>query len=133
MANLTNTYGYYSEGESFSIADKDEVWVLEMISKGEFEKGTVYVAKRVPEGHITGHSNQMRITTYDKNDEDNYIVAPDVYDFAVKHLNYTGAEEGFSWSDTYCPVDAFAARLSEARTWSNFNFYKNMTPWLDYA
>jgi len=57
MANLTNEYGYYSEGESFTIADKDEVWVLELISKGLYEKGTVYVAKKVEDGHITSHAN----------------------------------------------------------------------------
>lgn len=96
MVNLTNEYGYYSSGESFSIGDKNEVWVLEMVAKGDFEKGSLWVAKKVPEGHITGHANQARITKIEKNSSD-FLYADDIITFAQKNLNYTGAEEDFSF------------------------------------
>lgn len=133
MDKLTQEYGYYSAGESFSIADKDEVWVLEMIGKGDFEKGTVWVALRVPDGHITGHSNQARIPQFPRNDSDNCLYSPDVVDFAVKHGLYNGTNSEMSFSDVYCPLSFSGARLGNARTWSNFNFFKDMAPWLDYA
>lgn len=122
MGNLTNEYGYFSTGESFSIADENEVWVLEMISKGNFAKGSVWVAKRVPDNHITGHSNQARITTFDKSSSDVYY-AEDVISFAREHGLYKGTDEDFSFSDTYNPVDFYGARICEARTWAIFNYY----------
>ena len=77
MTDLADTYGYYSSGESFSIADPEEVWILEMIGKGEGEKGAVWVAVRVPDGYISGHANQARITTFPLNDTQNCMYSKD--------------------------------------------------------
>ena len=82
MTDLVEKYGYASEGESFSISDPNEVWILEMIGKGEGEKGAVWVAQRIPDGYISGHANQARITTFPMNDEANCLFAKDVISFA---------------------------------------------------
>jgi dipeptidase len=82
MTNLVKEFGYYSSGESFSIADPNEVWILEMIGKGEGEKGAVWVAVKIPDGYISGHANQARITTFPLNDKENCVYSPDVISFA---------------------------------------------------
>jgi len=120
MTDLVAQYGYASSGESFSIADKNEVWVLEMIGKADFELGAVWVARRVPDGHVTSHANQARITKIDYNDPENYMYSKDVYTFAVDHGFYKGTKEDFSFSDTYNPVGFEGARLCEMRVWSFF-------------
>lgn len=121
MTQLVEDYGYYSSGESFSIADPEEVWILEMIGKGENEKGAVWVALRVPDGYISGHANQARITTFPKNDPENCLWSEDVITFARKKGWYSGSDEDFSFSDVYAPVDFSGARFCDARVWAGFN------------
>ncbi|NWJ52834.1 MAG: C69 family dipeptidase [Bacteroidetes bacterium] len=135
MTNLVAEYGYASEGESFSVSDVNEVWIFEMIGKGVGEKGAVWVARRIPDGYISGHANHARITTFPLNDPENCLYAPDVITFAKKKGYYKGADADFSFSDTYAPVDFSAARYSEARVWSMFNRlnHEAMVPYLDYA
>ena len=121
MTGLVRDYGYYSSGESFSIADPEEVWILEMIGKGEGEKGAVWVAVKVPDGYISGHANQARITAFPLNDPENCIYSEDVISFARKKGWYQGNDSDFSFSDVYAPVDFEGARFCEARVWSGFN------------
>jgi len=122
MADLVEKYGYASSGESFSLADKKEAWVLEMIGKGNFEFGAVWVARRVPDGHVTAHANHARITTIDFNDTENYIYSEDVVTFAQKYGFYPNSsrKEDFSFSDVYNPIDCRLARTAELRVWSFF-------------
>jgi len=134
MADLVEKYGYYSSGESFSFADPNEVWIMEMIGKGEGAKGAVWVALKIPEGYISGHANQARITTFPKNDPENCIYSKDVISFAREKGWYSGTDADFSFSDVYAPVDFGAARFCEARVWSGFNrVTKGMEKHLDYA
>ena len=125
MTGLTDKYGYFSEGESFSIADKNEAWIMEMVGKGTSEKGAVWVAVRIPDGYISCHANQSRITTFPLNDPENCIYAPDVIDFARKQGWYSGPDSEFSFRDAYCPADFGALRGCEARVWSAFNILSN--------
>ncbi len=135
MAKLVEEYGYYSEGESFSISDPNEVWIMEMIGKGtkmvpvgkgknvkmiNANKGAVWVARRVPDGYICGHANQARITTFPQNDTANCLYAKDVISFARQMGYYSGDDKDFSFSDTYAPVNFEGARFCEARVWSGF-------------
>ncbi len=134
MASLVNEYGYYSTGESFSIADKNEAWILEIIGKGSANKGALWVAMRIPDGYISGHANQARIRTFPLNDPDNCLYDPDVISFAKSKGLYSGEDKDFSFSDTYAPVDFSAARFSEIRVWSMFNkVNSNMTQYWDYV
>ncbi|PIF02012.1 MAG: dipeptidase [Draconibacterium sp.] len=134
MASLVKDYGYASSGESFSIADANEVWILEMIGKGEGEKGAVWVAVRVPNGYISGHANQARITTFPKNDNENCIYAEDVISFARKKGWFNGNDKDFSFSDVYAPVDFGGARFCDARVWAGFNkVASGMGKYADYA
>ena len=121
MVNLANTYGYLSEGESFSIADKNEVWIFEVIGKGPGCEGIVWVARRVPDGYICAHANQARISTFPLNDPENCIYAPDVISFAREKGYFDGRDEDFSFCDAYAPLDFGAMRGCEARAWSAFN------------
>ena len=104
IVDLANTYGYYSSGESFSIADKDEVWVMDLIGKGQklvdgknVRKGIVWVARRVPDGYICAHANQARISTFPLNDPENCIYAPDVISFAREMGYFNGEDKDFSF------------------------------------
>jgi dipeptidase len=136
MTDLVAEYGYYSSGESFSIADPEEVWILEMIGKGPNNKGAVWVARLIPDGYVSGHANQARITTFplkgkntisskkmskifDKRVQNVY--AADVISFAREKGYFTGKDADFSFSDTYAPVDFGGARFCEIRVWSMFN------------
>ena len=121
MTNLVKEFGYYSSGESFSIADPNEVWILELIGKGDGEKGAVWVAVKIPDGYISGHANQARITTFPLNDKENCIYSPDVISFAKAKGWYKGEDKDFSFSDVYAPVDFGAARFCDARVWAGFN------------
>ena len=120
MDELTQKYGYYSEGESFSIADKEEAWIMEMVGKGA-EKGSVWVARRIPDGYVSGHANQSRITTFPLDDPDNCLYSKDVISFARKMGWFDGKDEEFSFRDAYCPLDFGGLRGFEARVWSAFN------------
>jgi dipeptidase len=121
IVDLANTYGYYSSGESFSLADKEEVWVMDLIGKGPDNKGIVWVARRVPDGYICAHANQARISTFPQNDPENCIYAPDVITFAREKGYFSGEDKDFSFCDAYAPLDFSGMRGCEARAWSAFN------------
>ena len=128
IVDLANTYGYYSSGESFSIADKDEVWVMDLIGKGHklvdgknVRKGIVWVARRVPDGYICAHANQARISTFPQNDPENCMFAPDVISFAREMGYFNGEDKDFSFCDAYAPLDFSGMRGCEARAWAAFN------------
>ena len=121
IVDLANTYGYYSSGESFSIADTEEVWVMDLIGKGPNNKGIVWVARRVPDGYICAHANQARISTFPLNDPENCMYAPDVITFAREKGYFDGEDKDFSFCDAYAPLDFSGMRACEARAWSAFN------------
>ena len=121
IVDLANTYGYYSSGESFSIADTEEVWVMDLIGKGPDNKGIVWVARRVPDGYICAHANQARISTFPLNDPENCIYAPDVITFAREKGYFNGEDKDFSFCDAYAPLDFSGMRACEARAWAAFN------------
>lgn len=149
MTDLVAEYGYFSSGESFSIADPNEVWILELISKGPNNKGAVWVARMIPDGYVSAHANQARITTFplkgkntisskkiDKIFDKNIttIYAHDVISFAREKGYFTGKDEDFSFSDTYAPVDFGGARFCEIRVWSMFNeVSEDMQKYWDYV
>lgn len=134
MNNLLNEYGYRSTGESFSIADPNEVWIMELIGKGVGRKGAVWVAQKIPAGYISGHANQSRITTFPLNDPENCIYSKDVISFAKEKGYYTGEDSLFSFSDAYAPVDFEGTRFCESRVWSGFRKVNNkMDIYEDYA
>jgi dipeptidase len=133
MSDLVAEYGYYSEGESFSIGDADEAWILEMIGKGDGNKGAVWVAVRIPDGYVSAHANQARITTFPLNDPNNYLYSPDVISFARSKGYFTGKDTEFSFSDTYAPLDFGAIRYCEGRVWSLFRrVNKDMEKYISY-
>ena len=128
IVDLANEWGYCSEGETFSIADKDEAWVMDLIGKGmnirngvNTRKGIVWVACRVPEGAICAHANQARIGRFPLDDPDNCIYAEDVISFARKKDYFDGEDEEFSFRDAYGPADFGTVRGCDARVWSAFN------------
>ncbi len=134
MGELVAKYGYASEGESFSVSDANEAWILEMIGKGEYELGAVWVARRVPDGYVCGHANQARITQFPLNDPENCMYSPDVISFARARGWFTGEDKDFSFSDTYAPVTFGGARFCDARVWAMFNHINNtMGQYEDYA
>lgn len=121
MTDLVAEYGYYSTGESFSVADANEVWILELIGKGSSEKGAVWVAVRIPDGYISAHANQSRIREFPLNDKENCIYSKDVIDFAIKK-GYYDPKSGkrFSFVDAYNPLEPGGALYCEGRVWSLF-------------
>lgn len=151
MTDLVAKYGYASEGESFSISDPNEVWILEMIGKGEGEKGAVWVARMVPDGYVCAHANQARITTFPlegrtSTSSDNMkrlynpdittIYSKDVISFAKQKGFYPqdGKNADFSFSDSYAPVDFSGARACEIRVWAFFNaINSDMAQYWEYA
>ena len=138
MHELVSTYGYADGGESFSLADPNEVWIFEITSKGS-EKGAVWVARRVPDGYISGHANQARITTFPQMRKESYksidsrnlkyidrpeeecVYASDVVKFAKQRGWYSGKDADFSFADTYNPLTFSGLRACEARVYAMFN------------
>ena len=150
IVTLTEKYGYCSSGESFSISDPNEVWIMEMIGKGQGKKGMAFVARLVPDGYISGHANQARIQTFpqangttsitsaeiDKifNPSVETVYAADVVTVARDFGWYDGTDADFSFSDVYAPVDFGAARFCDARVWAGFNRVNStMGEYLNYA
>ena len=139
IVELANTYGYASSGESFSIADADEAWIMELIGKGDStndpsRKGIVWVAYRIPDGYVSAHANQSRITKIVKNDPENCLYSEDVISFARKEGLYEGTDEDFSFCDTYAPLDFGGMRGCEARVWSFFrSITGGMDKYIDFA
>ncbi len=141
IAELLENYGYASSGESFSIADPNEVWIMEMIGKGEGNKGAVWVARLVPDGYVCAHANQARITTFPFSKENNWFDenqtnfnSSDVIEFARSKGWFNGNDKDFSFSDTYAPVSFGGARFCEIRVWAFFNdVAKGMDKYWKYA
>jgi len=141
IADLMDEYGYASSGESFSVADKKEVWIFEIIGKGEGEKGAVWVAMRIPDGYVSGHANHARITTFEYQNENKWndpnamiFNAKDVVSFAKRKNFYKGEDKDFNFSEVYAPVDFSGARFCEIRVWSMFNKVADgMDKYWDYA
>ncbi len=150
IVTLTEKYGYCSSGESFSISDPNEVWIMEMIGKGPGKKGMAFVARRIPDGYISGHANQARIQTFplangttsitsaeiDKvfNPEVETVYAADMADVARGFGWFDGKDADFSFSDVFAPVDFSGARFCEARVWAAFNrVNSSMGEYLNYA
>ena len=124
MTTLTETYGYCSEGETFTICDPKEAWIMEMMGKGPDSKGVVWVAMRIPDNAICGHANQSRIGRFDMKDKENVLYAKDVVKFARQKGWYDGKDADFSWKNTYAFPDFGGRRYCDARVWSFFNRYK---------
>ena len=148
IVELANTYGYPSSGETFSIADPNEVWVMDLVGKGSDEKGIVWVARRVPDGYICAHANQCRITRFPLDDPENCLYAPDVISYARSKGWFDGEDADFSFRDAYNPLDFSGARACDARAWSAYNILcdgvftymedgrevsRPASDWLDYA
>ncbi len=131
MTGLVRDYGYGSEGESFSIADPDEAWIMEMIGKGKADKGAVWVARRVPDGHISGHANHARIHRFPQNEPETTIYSPDVIDFARKQGYYKGKDADFDFSRAYAITDVGATRGCDGRMWSYFRRFASAADSLD--
>ena len=144
MTSLVDEYGYYSSGESFSIADAEEAWIMEMIGKGPGNTGAVWVAVKIPDGYVSAHANQARITTFTLEDEKTSIssrninklfnpsievvYSQDVISFAREKGYFDGKNKDFSFADAYAPLDYSAIRFCEARVWSAFRL---MNPEMD--
>ncbi len=121
MTDLVGRYGYSSTGETFSIADPNEAWILEMIGRGDGVKGAIWVAVRMPDGMISAHANKSRIATFPLHDPENCLYSPDVVDFAVSHGYYHPQTDGpFRFCDAYCPASPEKLRYTAARVWSIF-------------
>lgn len=128
MTDLVAEYGYYSSGETFSIADPNEVWIMEMISKGPDNKGAVWVARKVPDGYICGHANHPRVRQFPLNDRENCLYAKDVISFAREKGYFHGADKDFSFADVYAPLDYGAIRFCDIRVWA---MYRRAAPSLN--
>lgn len=136
MTDLVDKYGYASSGESFSIIDKNEAWVLEMIGKGA-EKGAVWIAVRIPDDAISGHANEPRIRKVNLKDKENVKYSKDLIKFARKRGYFTGKDEDFSFADAFEKHDAGTRRGCDGRVWSYFNRFapekaKDMFAWVDF-
>lgn len=135
MTSLVSKYGYYSEGETFSICDKNEAWIMEMMGKGPGSKGAVWVAIRIPDDCVCAHANQSRITRFNMKDKENVLYAKDVVKFARSKGLYTGKNDAdFSFRDAYAPIDFGGVRYCDTRAWSIFNHLCNgMDKYIEYA
>jgi len=120
IAQLCEEHGYYSSGESLSISDKNEVWIMEIIGKGPGKKGLNWVARRVPDGYICAHANQARIRTFPLNDPENCLYDKNMISFAREKGYFSGKDEEFSFAEAFAPADFGALRFCEARVWSMF-------------
>ena len=133
MTSLVDKYGYTSSGESFSIADKDELWVLEMIGKGA-EKGAVWVAVRIPDNAISGHANEPRIRQLSQYGKENVLHSKDYISFARKRGWFTGKDADFSFADVYGDHAVDTRRGCDARVWSYFRrFNKDADKYYDWC
>lgn len=134
MTTLTDKYGYCSGGETFTICDPNEAWIMEMIGKGPGRKGTVWVAVRIPDDAICAHANQSRIRTFNQKDKKNVMFSKDCITFAREKGWFNGKDADFSFCEAYAYPDFSGRRFCEARVWSFFNhFSTDMERYLPYA
>ena len=134
MTSLAETYGYCSEGETFTICDPDEAWIMEMMGCGPGSKAVVWVALRIPDDAICAHANQSRIRTFNPKDRDNVMCSDNVVDYARRQGWYDGTDEDFSFCDVYAAPDFSGRRFCEARVWSFFNrFSDDFSRYLPYV
>lgn len=134
MTTLTDKYGYSSGGETFTICDPNEAWIMEMIGKGPGRKGTVWVAVRIPDDAICAHANQSRIRTFNQKDKKNVMFSKDCITFAREKGWFSGKDADFSFCEAYAYPDFSGRRFCEARVWSFFNhFSTDMERYLPYA
>ena len=134
MTTLAQTYGYCSIGESFTICDPNEAWIMEMLGKGPGSKGVVWVAQRIPDNAISGHANQSRIGKFNMKDKKNVMYSKDVIKFARDKGWFTGKDADFSWKMVYSAPDFAGRRICDARVWAFFNrFVKGMDRYLPWA
>lgn len=134
MTSLVETYGYNSEGETFTICDPNEAWIMEMMGMGPGSKSAVWVAIRIPDNAICAHANQSRITTFNMKDKQNVMFSKDVVKFARSKGWFTGKDKDFNWNVAYAKPDFSGKRYCEARVWSFFrHFDKGFDRYLPYA
>ena len=135
MTTLVEEYGYRSSGESFSIADPNEAWIMEMVGKGPGRKGAVWVAIRIPDDCIAAHANQARIRQFPLKDKENCLYSKDVIKFAREMGFFDGKDQDFDFADAYCPADFGGLRYCDARVWSYFNMFADadMSQYLPWA
>ena len=133
MTTLAQTYGYCSEGETFTICDPNEAWIMEMMGKGPGSKSVVWVAQRIPDDAICAHANQSRIGKFDMKDRQNVMFSKDVVAFARKKGWYKGTDADFSWKMAYAKPDFSGRRFCDARVWAFFNHYQDMSRYLSWA
>jgi len=124
MTSLAEKYGYCSEGETFTIADPNEAWIMEMMGKGPGSKGVVWVAQRIPDDAICAHANQSRIGKFNMKDKKNVLYSKDVIKFARSKGWFTGKDADFSWKNAYAKPDFSGRRWCDARVWAFFNHWK---------
>ena len=123
MTSLVEKYGYNSEGETFSICDPNEAWIMEMQGTGAGSKGVVWVAMRIPDDAICAHANQSRIGKLNMKDKKNVLYSKNVISYARKMGWFNGKDSDFSWKNTYAFPDFSGRRFCDARVWSFFNHY----------
>lgn len=123
MTSLVEKYGYNSEGETFSICDPNEAWIMEMQGTGAGSKGVVWVALRIPDDAICAHANQSRIGKFNMKDKKNVLYSKNVISYARKMGWFNGKDSEFSWKNTYAFPDFSGRRFCDARVWSFFNHY----------
>ena len=133
MTTLANTYGYNSEGETFTICDSNEAWIMEMMGKGAGSKGAVWVALRIPDDAVCAHANQSRIGKFNMKDKKNVMYAKDVVSFARSKGWFQGKDADFSWKMAYAKPDFSGRRFCDARAWAMLNHFYDMSPYLDWA
>lgn len=133
MTTLANTYGYNSGGETFTICDPNEAWIMEMMGKGAGSKGAVWVALRIPDDAICAHANQSRIGKFNMKDKKNVMYAKDVVSFARSKGWFRGKDADFSWKMAYAKPDFSGRRFCDARAWAMLNHFYDMSPYLDWA
>lgn len=133
MTTLAETYGYCSEGETFSICDPNEAWIMEMMGQGNGSKAVVWVAVRIPDDAVCAHANQSRIRTFNQKDKQNVMFSKDCIKYARKMGWFSGKDADFSFRDVYAAPDFGGRRFCDARVWSLFNHFQDMMPYFSYV
>jgi dipeptidase len=121
ITSIVEQYGYGSEGESFSLVDPNEAWILEMIGTGDGGEGAIWVARKIPDGMISAHANMARIGEFPLDDPDNCLYSENVISFAVEKGYYNpDSGEPFRFNEAYNPASPDRLKYCESRVWSLF-------------